>query len=70
MIDEQLYRICNYLNQYLLRNDGYLLRPDPAYLKAGISMLIEKEVLTKEEIKREALEDYSVLIPENLFPGG
>ena len=69
MIDESLYRICNFLNQFVWVEGG-LLRPDPNHIKAAIKLLIEKQVMSKDEMRKEALRDYLVIIPDEFFPGG
>ena len=68
-MNDQLQLIAAFLSQYVTSNRGGLSVPaDPAFLKDGIRLLIEKRVMTAEEIKIEALKEYSVIIPYYLFP--
>jgi len=66
---EQLKRIAAFLNQYVQPNEGSAILPaNETYIKAAIEVLITDGVMTAEEIKAEALEEYSVIIPFHLFP--
>ena len=42
--------------------------PDPDYIRAGIRVLIEKDIFTANEIRLKALGDYDVFIPDDYFP--
>lgn len=66
---EQLKRIAAFLNQYVQPNEGSAILPaDENYIKEAIEMLITDEIMTAEEIRAEALEEYDVIVPWNLFP--
>ena len=66
---EQLKRIAAFLNQYVKPNEGSAILPaDEAYIKAAIEVLISDGVMTADEIKVEALEEYDVIVPFYLFP--
>lgn len=68
-MSEQLHLIAAFLSQYVTANKGGLLvPPDPAFLREGIRLLLDNGVMTTEEIKLEALRDYSVIIPYYLLP--
>lgn len=66
---DQYQRIAAFLTRYCMRGDGNpVLPPDPAYLKAAISLLIERDVMTADEIRAEALDEFNVIIPSDWFP--
>lgn len=66
---EQLIRIATFLSQYVNRADGgTVLPPDPAFIKSAIKVLIDNKVMTAEQIRREALKEYLVIIPYDFFP--
>lgn len=69
MSDEMLYRICNFLNQFVWVEGG-LLKPEPAHIRDAIKLLIAENVMSKDEMRKEALRDYLVIIPNDFFPGG
>ena len=65
---EQSFRIGAFLSQYVNpAYDGQTLT-DPAVQRDAITLLIEENVMKKEQIKREAVRDYDVIIPDCLFP--
>ena len=45
-----------------------VIEPDAAMVKGAISLLIDEEVMTAEEIRREALEEFGVIVPAELLP--
>ena len=68
MKNEQLQLVAAWISQYVTPTDGGLMIPaDPRFLKDGIQLLIEGGVMTPEEIRREALKDYGVIIPWELM---
>ena len=61
-------RIAAFLSCYTkLQRDGGPIPPDPVYIRDAISQLISGGWFTKEELKREALEKYDVIIPDRMF---
>lgn len=68
MIKGYYSRIAAFLSEYVQMGDGGPVPPDPAYIRAALTVLVEDEVFSIEEIKRYALQDYDVIIREDLFP--
>ena len=67
-MDGQLKRIAAFLNQYV-NCDGYPTLPEnEVFVKDAISVLVEQNVMSVSEIRREALRDYDVIIPWDYFP--
>lgn len=64
---ESLERIAMFLGQYFTVDEGVHLLREPAYQKDAIRQLIEKRIMTAEEIRLEAARDYSVIIPWAYF---
>ncbi len=68
MQNEQMKLIAEWLSQYVIPKDGGLALPeDPLFLKDGIRLLMEHGIMNEEEIRREALNDYGVIIPWELI---
>lgn len=66
--NDQYRLIAAFLSQYLTANDdGLAIPPIENYLREGLCMLVRDGVMTAEEIRQEALDDYSVIIPWFLF---
>ena len=58
--------VAAYLNRY--RNDiGFNVSPSPVWIREAISLLIYKGILTADEMKREALKDFDVVLADRLF---
>lgn len=66
-MDDFRERIAAFLRQYVETSSGGLLPADDASIKDGIALLIENEVMSKEEIRFEALSEYNVMIPDSYF---
>ena len=65
---EQSFRIGAFLSQYVNpAYDGQTLT-EPAVQRDAIALLIEENVMSADQIRREALRDYDVIIPDYLFP--
>ena len=60
-------KVAAYLDQYRYDLDWDLVPPSPIWIREAISVLIYKDVLTKDEMKREALRDFDVVLADNLF---
>lgn len=67
-MDEQMMRIAHFLSQYLQTNDGMLIPPNEAYIRDGIAVLLEENIMTLDELRMEALKDFNVIVPWNLCP--
>ncbi len=65
---DTLQRLAAFLSQYARDKDGGVIPPESAYVKDAIRLLIDEEVLTAEEIRREALEEFGVIVPAELLP--
>lgn len=68
MRNEQYERIRAYLSQYITGPGGDVIAADRETLRDGIALLIEQRILTRDEIRWEALNSYFVIVPEELFP--
>jgi len=64
---ETLRRIAGFLAQYVHWH-GSPPEPQIPVIVHAIDLLISEEVMTAEEIRREALQECSVIIPAELFP--
>ena len=64
----QLELIAAFLSQYLQANDGMLIPPNEAYIRDGIAVLLEENIMTLYELRMEALRDFNVIVPWNLCP--
>lgn len=64
---ETLRRIACFLSQYV-HSHGSPLEPQIPVIADAISLLISEEVMTEDEIRLEALKEFSVIIPAELFP--
>lgn len=61
-------RIAAFLSCYTeLRQDGGPIPADPIYIVDAISLLISEEGYTKEQLQREALERFDVVIADRFF---
>ena len=67
-MDEQLKRIAYFLSQYVHCNGGPIPWDDVEVIKDAVSIVLEDEVMTVDEMRREALKEYDVIIPWNFFP--
>lgn len=68
-MSEQLELIAHFLSKYVTPKSGGLSLPaDPTYIKNAIHLLIKEKVMTADEIRREILEEQSVIIPYDFFP--
>ena len=65
---DTLQRLAAFLSQYARSRDGGVIPPETAYVKAAIRLLIDEEVMTAEEIRREALKEFGVIVPSELLP--
>lgn len=65
--DECRLRIAVFLSEYLDATSGSILLQSDAELTDGIEMLIDYDVFSKEELKKECLKKCSVFIPDYLF---
>ena len=66
---EQLKRVAAFLQQYVKTADNSPTLPaDMAMLKDAIFTLLDAKVMTVDEIRREALEEFDVIVPWWLFP--
>lgn len=66
-MDDSKERIAAFLRYYVETPGGGLLPAQDVYLKAGIAEIIENGVMTKDEIRKEALKKQHVIIPESYF---
>ncbi len=61
-------RIAAWLSKYVRTRGGRVVPPDEGFLRDGIGLLIREGVMTKQEVRAEALNEYDVIIPEDFFP--
>ena len=69
-MDEQMKRIAAFLSQYVHCDGGDLPWDDVKVLRDAIAMILRDEVMTIGEMRFEALRDYKVIMPWDMFPGG
>ena len=62
-------RIAAFLSQYVTIG-GSVVPADDVYIKDAIQLIIENGVMTKDEMRAEALRDYSVIINDDFFKEG
>lgn len=60
-------RIAEFLSDFMCMPGGLPIPPDPVYIRDSISVLISEGFYTADELKQEALERWSVIIPERFF---
>lgn len=65
---DTLQRLACFLSQYVQCRYMRVIEPDAAMVKDSIALLIDEEVMTAEEIRREALEEFGVITPAELLP--
>ncbi len=65
---DTLQRLACFLSQYARSWGGGLIRAEAAMVKDAIGLLIDEEVMTAEEIRREALAEFGVIVPTELLP--
>ena len=66
--NEQLQLIAAWLSQYVTPSSGGILVPAEAdFIRDGIRLLIDNGVMTPEEARKEALENFQVIIPWDLM---
>ena len=66
-MDGQIERIAAFLRQYVDCSGG-LLPAENAALEAAIKILLEHGIFSVSEMRFEALKEYDVIIPWDLFP--
>ena len=64
---ETLRRIACFLAQYV-HSHGSPPEPQIPVVADAIALLIVEEVMTAEEIRQEALEEFGVIVPAELLP--
>lgn len=65
---DTLKRLACFLSQYVQGWYMRVIEPDAAMVKDAIALLINEEVMTAEEIRREALQEFGVIVPAELLP--
>ena len=65
-MEESYQRIASFLSEYALFNSG-LVPPDAISIAQTISVMIRRNILTREAMITEALAEYDVIIPDWLF---
>lgn len=65
---DTLQRLACFLSQYARDKDGGVVQAEVPMVKDAIDLLIDEEVMTAEEIRREALEEFGVIVPAELLP--
>lgn len=68
---EQDDRIAHFLSVYVYDGKtGGCLPPFPPYIKDAIDVILSAGVMTQDELRREALKGWNVIIPADYFPQG
>ena len=66
---ENLKRISAFLSQYVRPIEGSAIIPaDEAHIKDAIEFLVTEGMMTVDEIRLEALDEFDVIIPYYLLP--
>ena len=65
---DTLKRLACFLSQYVQCWHMRVIEPDATMVKDAIRLLIDEEVMTVEEIRQEALEEFGVITPPELLP--
>lgn len=65
---DALSRLACFLSQYAQKRDGGVVQAEVPMVKDAIRLLIDEEVMTAEEIRREVLEEFGVIVPAELLP--
>lgn len=65
---DALSRLACFLSQYAQKRGGGVVQADVPMVKDAIRLLIDEEVMTAEEIRQEALEEFGVIVPAELLP--
>ena len=65
---DALQRLACFLSQYAQSKGGGVIQAEVPAVKDAIRLLIDEEVMTAEEIRREALEEFGVIVPAELLP--
>lgn len=65
---DTLQRLAAFLSQYAQKRGGGVVQAEVPMVKDAIALLIDEEVMTAEEIRREALEEFGVIVPAELLP--
>lgn len=60
-------RLAAYLSERVVTTDGQPIPANPVSITAVIALLISRGQLTPDEMRREALEKYDVIIPDHYF---
>lgn len=60
-------RIAAYLSQYACTKGGRRIPPQEVYIRSAIITLMDDTGMTAEQIRREALEQYNVIIADEFF---
>ena len=67
MIEGYYEMIAAFICEHIMPINGGLIPPDPKAIQRGLFMLLAAG-WTKEDIKREEIREYSVIIRDDLFP--
>ena len=65
---DQDNRIAHFLSRYVYTSNHNPIPAEPRYIKCAIRMLMEENIMTRNEIRKKALSDFEVIIPEEYFP--
>lgn len=65
---DTLQRLACFLGQYAQKRGGGVVQAEVPMVKDAIRLLIDEEVMTAEEIRREALEEFGVIVPAEPLP--
>lgn len=61
-------RVSAWLRQYVQVPGGGLLPESERHIRDGLSLILDEGVMTGKEARREALEEFNVIIPDEYFP--
>lgn len=67
MTPESYWKVADWLSQYAEKTTGERITPDPVWITEAVTNLIDTGTFTQEELRREALRETGVMIPEQFF---
>lgn len=67
MTESNLQRIADFLSCYAEKEGCDPVPANPVYIRDAISLLISEGIFTAEELRREAVAEWNVIIPERFF---
>lgn len=67
MSRDQMRRIAAFLSEYTEADGCLPIPPNPVYIRDAIHVMVTQLGWTEAGIRRQALKDYNVMIPDDCF---